>query len=162
MKAVLEGRVCDAMSGTPKVVSAATKIQEVASLFSEHSISSAPVVDESGRCIGLITSTDLIRFQSLTESAVARIDHGMTFEIQPTHHDGQMQVVAHPFDEVQRHMATAIQSISADHSLVEAANFMSSQHVHHLVVLDDSERVIGTLSSLDLLAKLETLTEGNP
>ena len=56
MKAVLEGCVCDAMSRAPKVVSTATKIQEVASLFNEHAISSAPVVDESGRCIGLITS----------------------------------------------------------------------------------------------------------
>ena len=157
MKAVLEGCVCDAMSRAPKVVSTATKIQEVASLFNEHAISSAPVVDESGRCIGLITSTDLIRFQSQIESAFARIDHGMTFEIQRTTRDGQMEVVSHPFDEVQRHMTTAIQSISADRSLVEAAEFMSHQHVHHLVVLDDSEHVIGTLSSLDLLAKLETL-----
>ena len=39
-------------------------------------------------------------------------------------------------------------------SLTDAAFVMTEQNIHHLVVLDDSDRAIGILSSLDLLTKL--------
>jgi hemoglobin len=42
-------------------ISPATSIQEAAELFSRESFQSLPVVDEAGKLIGMVTSTDLIR-----------------------------------------------------------------------------------------------------
>ncbi len=158
MKAILQGIVREAMVETVELVSATLKIQELAELFEQRGISSAPVVDEVSRCIGIITNSDLVRFQSQVDNAYARIDHGMTFEVSG---NGEMALVPHPFDEVQRHMSTAVQTISPESSLVDAAHIMSEQHIHHLIVLDDTECVLGTLSSLDLLSKLMLVSGGS-
>src|ERR1039458_8440945 len=37
-----------------------TTIRELAELFARHRISSAPVVDDSGKMIGIVTETDLV------------------------------------------------------------------------------------------------------
>jgi CBS domain-containing protein len=42
-------------------ISPATSIQEAAELFSREGFQSLPVVDEAGKLIGIVTSTDLIR-----------------------------------------------------------------------------------------------------
>ena len=158
MQAMLQGNVREAMVDSVEVVPATLKIQELAKLFEQRGISSAPVVDEVSRCIGIITNSDLVRFQSQLDNAYARIDHGMTFEVSGS---GDMALVPHPFDEVQRHMSTAVQTISPESSLVEVAQVMSEQRIHHLVVLDESGGVIGTLSSLDLLSKLMKVSGGS-
>ena len=150
----LSGTVRDVMSEATHVVSAIGKISEVAKLFCENRINSAPVVDEAGHCIGLITSSDLVRFQSQVDSEYSRIDHGMSFDVTQSENDGPIELVPHPFDEVQRHMSSGLQTISPDRSLSDAARIMTEQHIHHLIVLDESERPIGIVSSLDLLTKL--------
>jgi predicted transcriptional regulator len=159
MNAILQATVADAMSEVRYTVSALQKINQVAGSFSQQHINSAPVVDDTGRCIGIITSSDLVRYQALVEGMDSRIDHGMNFEVTRSQEDGTIELVPHPFDEVQRHMSTAVQTISADCQLVEAAKIMTQQHIHHLVVLDKSGRAVGILSSLDLLAKLSEVPQ---
>jgi len=145
------------MNPAKYVVSAIQKIDEVATLFSENRINSAPVVDEAGRCIGIITSSDLVRFQSQANDIYSRIDHGLSFDVTQTKPGEPVELVPHPFDEVQRHMSTGIQTIDGESELAEAAMIMTEQHIHHLIVLDKSGRPVGILSSLDLLAKLNEI-----
>jgi CBS domain-containing protein len=147
-------KISDAMSAVRLTVSPTDKLDAVAKLFQAHEINSAPVVDAMDRCVGMITSHDLVRFQSELPSTNARVDQGLSYEITQRDSDGAIQVVSHPFDEVQRQMSPAVQSIDEDQSLLVAARMMCEQHLHHLVVLDHSERPVGILSSLDILSKL--------
>ncbi len=154
MNTILQGVVREAMSRATYLVSATQTINDVARLFHEQHINSAPVIDEAGRCIGIITSSDLVRYQSQIDDVNARIDHGMSFDLSQTTRDGPLELVSRPFDQVQRHMSTGVQSIAPDRRLAEAATIMTQQHIHHLVVLDESDKPVGILSSLDLLTKL--------
>jgi len=154
MKTDHSGIVRGAMSEATHLVSAIQKVSEVARLFCENNISSAPVVDEVGRCIGIITNSDLVRYQSQVDGVYSRIDHGLSFDVTQSVVDGQFELVPHPFDEVQRQMSAAVQTVAPDCKLKDAAKIMKEQHIHHLVVIDSSERPIGILSSLDLLTKL--------
>jgi CBS-domain-containing membrane protein len=50
----------DVMTRDVITVRKETTIRELAELFAQHRISSAPVVDDSGKMIGIVTETDLI------------------------------------------------------------------------------------------------------
>jgi CBS-domain-containing membrane protein len=50
----------DVMTRDVKTVKKETTIRELAELFNRHRISSAPVVDDNGEMIGIVTETDLI------------------------------------------------------------------------------------------------------
>ena len=148
-------QVQDAMRPVLFTVSPIQKIDQVAELFNQHSVVAAPVVDEIGKCIGIITATDLVRYQSQLGEVNSHIDRGMTFETENRNSDGCIELVAHPFDEVQRHMTPSLQTIKGTSSVGLASRIMREQHIHHLIVLDESLRPAGVLSSLDILSKLD-------
>ena len=127
----------------------------MAKLFQQNSIDAAPVVDETGKCLGILTNSDLVRFQSELPEMDSHIDGGMSFETQRRQSDGSLELVQHPFDEVQRHMTRCLQTIDQAGTLRLASKIMREQRIHHLIVLDDSQRPTGILSSLDILTKLD-------
>ena len=50
------------------------------------------------------------------------------------------------------HMSPAIQTIDAGASLLRTARVMNAEHVHHLFVLDEHQRPIGVVSTMDVTA----------
>ncbi len=148
-------QVGDAMSPVEFTVSPIQKLESVAKLFQQNGIDAAPVVDETGKCLGILTNSDLVRFQSELSEMDSHIDGGMSFETQRRQADGSLELVQFPFDEVQRHMTRSLQTIDPGSSLRLASKIMREQRIHHLLVLDDSQRPTGILSSLDILNKLD-------
>ena len=59
-----------------------------------------------------------------------------------------------PGDKVRSHMTTAVQSIAPAATMLAAANVMTAQHVHRLIVLDAQGRPIGVISTMDIVAAL--------
>jgi CBS domain-containing protein len=147
--------VGDAMSEIQVTVAPTQKLEEVANLFQLHRFHSVPVVDSADKCIGIITSHDLVRYQSELSGVDSKLHHGMTFEMEQNTEDGESKLVSHPFDEVQRHMTSEIQTVKTSLPLVEAAKIMCHQKIHHLIVLDESQCPVGMLSSLDILARFQ-------
>lgn len=146
--------VRDAMTRVVLTVSPTDKIDHVSVLFSEQNIHSAPVVDGVDHCIGIITSTDLIRFQSKLGSIDSQLNRGLDFDVSHKKWNGTIDLVPQPFDEVQQQMSTCLQTITEAESLYQASIVMCEQQIHHLVVLSDSQRPIGILSALDILRSL--------
>jgi len=52
--------VRDYMDDDPATVTPDTKAEEVARLLGEHELHGVPVVNEAGRCIGIVTENDLV------------------------------------------------------------------------------------------------------
>ncbi len=146
--------VSEAMSPVEFTVSQWEKLDGVAQMFQQRGINSAPVVDEFGKCVGIITSGDLVRFQSELAEIDTRINHGLSFEVTQSPASGSLEIVEHPFDEVKRQMTSCLQTIDQSSSILLASKIMCDQNIHHLIVLDQSQRPVGILSSLDILAKL--------
>ena len=59
-----------------------------------------------------------------------------------------------PQESIQNAMTLRVQTIGAHQSPAEAANEMLTNAIHHLVVVDDQRRIVGVLSSLDLLTEV--------
>ena len=142
------------MTPVTKTVLPCDRLSDVAKLFSEHHIGSAPVVDAGGACIGIITRSDLVNFQAELPDVNQRVDHGTSFEISQSDPEGSLELVPHPFDEVERHMTRYIQTTRISDSLYQASRVMCLQQIHHLVVLGDNGKPEGILSSLDILSCL--------
>ena len=146
-------QVRDVMNLVQFTVSPTQKLDSVANLFQKHNIHSAPVVDVHYKCVGIITGHDLIRYQSELSDLDSR-NQGISLEATRRQPDGSIEIIPHTFDEVQRHMTVAVQTIDPAESIQQAAKVMCEQHIHHLVVLDVAGRPSGILSSLDILSKL--------
>jgi len=63
-----------------------------------------------------------------------------------------LQIVADR-DTVNCYMASAVQSIAADASLLKAGRMMCTAHLHRVPVLD-GERVVGIVSTMDIVAAM--------
>jgi CBS domain-containing protein len=103
---------------------------EAAQLLQEREISGLPVVDEQGRCVGVLSVADFVRCTtglSASDSSQAK---------------------------VAQHMSSAVQTIHADRRLLEAAEIMGAQHIHRIPVLDDDQRPIGIITSMDVVCSL--------
>ena len=107
----------------------------------------APVVTLGGECIGILTKTDIERFQQLRQRYNER-DPSVVDEIFEVDKFGHRRVSKRDFDQVKRHMTCPIVTISntAD---VQAAKELFTAHpeIHHLVVVDDKDRPLGILDT---------------
>jgi CBS domain-containing protein len=112
------------MSSKVMCVSGSVSAEALAQLFLERHIGAAPVVDDDGAPIGVVSKTDLMRHQRVDEGARA------------TAHDLMM-----PFAF----------TLLEDEPLSRAAAVMAVEDVHHLPVVGADGRVVGMISSQDLV-----------
>lgn len=122
------------MTPFPMVIGVDTTLDEVAEVFAQNGISGAPVVDDRGRMIGVISQTDLVR------AAATSSPHHQAFEGYTARH-----VMTHE-------PITA----RADLPLGDAVRRLEEHGVHRLVIVgDDGATPIGIVSISDLLPLLE-------
>jgi CBS domain-containing protein len=130
------------------------KIKSIAELFERHCIGAAPVVDGLGKCIGCISSRDLVRFELHRWAMNEAYAHGIAFDFKHHKNGTASEQIDCPMDEVADHMSTEFQSINGQATLLTAAKVMFKEHIHHLSIIDEPERPVGIVSTLDLLQEL--------
>ena len=143
--------VADVMAKTVVWVTTRQHMADVAAILLKHDISSAPVVDESGACVGIISATDFLKRD-------ARDEH--------VNESGRSRRAWTPDDVAATYMSTGVRTIPATASILQASRIMCSQHVHRLPVVNHEGRPVGIISTMDLIASLnnaidELATEGN-
>lgn len=117
-------------------------IRAVAQLFTEKNISAAAVLDQQNRPIGVITKTDIARFQ-LEEGDVAVVDARRGFH------------VINDVNTVEHYMTPAIFTVKPDTPLTDVARQMVKYGTHHIFVKGtNGDPVVGVVSSFDILRHL--------
>ncbi len=149
---ISELRVEDVMQRHVVTLSLHATMEEAAKVLCQHEISGAPVVDEMGRCVGVLTAGDFTLRNEEEEDGGLVPHRDCEFQLATNQIRGPMKIQYTPEDRVERHMTAAIQTVTAEQSLVEAARYMSSGHVSRLVVVDADGRPVGIVGALDLLA----------
>jgi pyruvate-ferredoxin/flavodoxin oxidoreductase len=130
--AMLGLRVADLMTEGAVTCRPDTPLAEVHELLSERQISCVVVVDADGDMVGLLSTTDLARAQSLA----ARMDHGL------------------PGLRAEHLMTPDVLTTRPEEPLVAAVERLVDNRVHRLVVTSEKEPThpIGILSLTDLAA----------
>ena len=131
--------VSDVMSAPAVTVRAGTSVKEAARVLRDRDVAAAPVVDDAGALIGIVSEIDLLR-GSLPPDPVAHL-LPVTAET-----DVQPRTVADV-------MTTDVQVLQPRSDLYDAARVMRASGIRSLPVVDGG-RVVGVVSRSDLLRVL--------
>jgi CBS-domain-containing membrane protein len=143
-------RVRDVMTREVVQVSVNQSMSQAAAIFEKHHISGAPVVDEQGHCVGMLSANDFVRRGNLAAEDRCR-DHSSEHVL--LHEQGAPYAIdAVERDRVRCFMSPAVQGVDADASLAELGKMMCGMHVHRMVVLDHMGHPQGVVTSLDVVA----------
>lgn len=154
MSVLSDTRVENAMVTGIVTVIETDKMEKVSGIFQHHDINAAPVVDQDGRCVGIISSHDIVEYEARRKEMSRmladkpRLGLGVCWDV------GMYRLPGFLFDEVGFHMSKLHEQIKADDCLDQVARRMCRKHIHHVVVLDVHQKPIGLLSTLDLLGLL--------
>ena len=120
--------LADVMTPDPILLSATDGLDAAAKMLEESEISGAPVVDNTGQLVGVLSETDLV--------------HARATELL-WNHWAELQV---------RHLMHS-PAITADPAMgiAEAAELMEEARVHRLVIVGEEQVPIGVLSTGDLV-----------
>lgn len=142
-------RVSDVMQTNVIQLKAYSTMAEAADTLFKYEISGAPVVDEADRCIGILSALDFVR----RERDQAK---GGAFERAQSDTGARPMLNVGGFENerVERHMTPMVHSVASKATLMETARLMCAVHVHRIPVLDGSDRPVGMVSSLDLVAAM--------
>jgi CBS-domain-containing membrane protein len=172
-------------------------LRQAAHLLLERQVGGAPVVDEQGRCIGVLSAIDFLRlaqrradvtqpvapplpitcpFQAKHTNAAGREVTVCTLplgvcpvQVRQTDPDGTDLIVCSqphcvladwqvvevenlPTDEVRRFMTPDPVAVQAATPIQKLARMMIDAHIHRLIVVDEHQRPIGIVSSMNVLA----------
>lgn len=118
---------------------------ELARLFRDRSVNGVPVVDPSGRALGVVTKTDLIA------ACATRLDPG-TVPASPAPGAAPTPVPsAASALRVRDIMSPALFTLPESASIAEAAALMAKRCVHGVPITSPSGQVVGVLTALDLV-----------
>jgi CBS domain-containing protein len=141
VKQIMESHV---ISANPK-----DRVSDALRSMVENRISALPVIDARGRCVGVISSTDLLQksldlgneLESL--NSTSGLEHEMLLE--------RLQNSGFAEELVQEVMSYTPISVDEEASLAEACSTMTINRIHHLAVVDWNNKLRGIVSTMDIL-----------
>ena len=101
-------------------------LEDAVGLMQDNRISVLPVTDQRDRCVGILSATDLIDLSRQPGTALGE-------------------------QKVADRMTGAVASLGPEASLATAAKEMVRHRVHHLPVVDNQQRLLGIISTMDIL-----------
>ncbi len=126
-------------------------IEDLARLLIEHKISGAPVVDDDGHIIGVVTEHDLIkknkRFHIPT---IIRLFDAYFLLDSNKVEDEIKKMVAITVDEI---CNKKVVSLTEETTLEDIATIMDEQNIHLLPVLRDN-KVVGIVGKADVVGSM--------
>lgn len=138
----------DLMSRDVLTIPQEMSLRAAAHRLMQAGVSGAPVIDESQRCIGVLTRSDLVRFLDqgpTTGREVAAGPAGFWADWQV------LEIENLPADNVTRYMSREVIATPPETRIGELARLMHENHVHRVLITDPWGRVIGIVSSMDIL-----------
>lgn len=151
--------VADIMQHRVVTVLADTPLTEVARVLWDEQVGGVPVVDESGRPIGLVSASDLVRFKAFGshyEPPAAAGRGGLTtHEVAPLRHGLQPRAgrVGRGHGAARDVMTPATFAVRSTTSVVELARFLVRAGIHRALVID-AGRLTGIVSAFDIVQDL--------
>ncbi len=135
------------MSDNPVSIRADASVPEAVALLTDRGFSAAPVIDEAGRPVGVVSRADILvhdrEFHRAPRSPEVRlVPEGVGVEdCDPT--------------IVEDIMTPGVFAVSPDTSVPRVVEQMLALHVHQIFVVDNQGLLVGVISALDVLRHLE-------
>ncbi|MGE3806290.1 MAG: HPP family protein [Gemmataceae bacterium] len=136
------------MSTEPVTVTEKMSLRSAAHLLSQSHVSGVPVVNGTGRVVGVLSSSDFMSFvggrprpEPCGVSTAVCSDWQM-FDVDEVPSE----------EEVGRHMTRDPVTVAPTTPITELARLMLDAHIHRVIVVDEDQKPLGVVSSTDILA----------
>jgi CBS domain-containing protein len=148
----------DLMTANPISVQANLGVRQAMTFLIAKAFSAAPVIDEAGRPVGVLSQTDLlIHNKAILARSPASANFygkdGLTDEAV-----GMIENAMEAFDQeeatVRDVMTPVVLSVTLQTSADKVIKQLLEQGVHRLFVVDDAGVLVGVISTMDILEKL--------
>ncbi|MCG6900788.1 MAG: CBS domain-containing protein [Gammaproteobacteria bacterium] len=136
-------------------------LDKLARFLVDNSISGAPVTDENGELVGVVSMTDLVRHNSITEKdTVASQTHDVyLYELERHIGNEELQVFHTQYEspvQVREIMTPMIFKVSEEDSIREVADIMLKGRIHRVFVTRDT-LLTGIVTALDMMQVIRNL-----
>lgn len=155
-KRLLDLTAADLMSSDLLLVPRCMSLPTAARMLSRHGVTGAPVVNDDGVCIGVISAMDFVRWAEGPKA----FDRGNN-QVEPFCSSWQMPA-SHSEKgptKVEDLMSPDPVVVSGDCPIARLARLMLDEHIHRVVVVDEAKRPEGIVTSLDILAAVARAAE---
>ncbi len=146
--------VSDIMEREPVTVSPDDDVQSVIRVLREHELPGVPVIDGDGRCVGIVTESDLVlRDQQADLHLPYHLDimGGVIWLESMKHFEERLRKAF--ASSVSEMMTAGPLTVTADTDVSEAARVISQRGHNRLPVVEDG-RLVGVVTRLDVLEAL--------
>ncbi len=150
----------DLMTPNPVSIRDVATVPEAVALLVDKGFSAAPVIDEAGRPVGVLSRADIVvhdreKIEHLApipeyyQKSELRTDTGETLE-------WGFQVESPDRTRVRDIMTPVVFSVTPESSAARVVKDMVALKVHRLFVVDPAGVLVGVISALDVLRHLST------
>lgn len=140
----------DIMTPNPIVLKRGVSVKKAAEIFTEKGIGGAPVVDDEGRIVGMVSSTDLImRDVRLRYPTVIHVLDSFIYLPNPAQRFNEelRKAVGARVEDV---MNERVVAVDPDATIEDVATLMVDHHVDRVPVVEDS-KPIGIITKADIV-----------
>ncbi len=141
----------DVMQPQVITVRASMDVREAAKLLLSKGITGAPVTDERGALVGVLSQRDLVFYQlTRDDELVMDSTFYQSARVEGHHIPAGFQIEDCNSGTVADVMTPVVHTVSLDATIKEVSRVMIEEHIHRVIVRD-GQRVAGIISALDLL-----------
>jgi len=141
----------DLMTSPVRTIPQEMSLREAANLLTRDYISGAPVVDNDGQCLGVLSSSDFVTWAGKDGNGKA------VHFIAPW---GEMiEIDDSPANEIRHYMTAPVVTAAPTTPIGELAQKMVDAHIHRVLVVVDQNRPLGIVTSTDILAAVARATK---
>ena len=156
----------DLMTPNPVSIRADAPVKEAAALFTDKGFSAAPVIDEAGRPLGVVSQADIVVHDrekvEYVSAAEPSYDRGppATRAGEPLRRGFQVENIDRT--SVRDIMTPAVFSVAAHTPAAKVIEEMLALHVHRLFVIGKDGVLVGVISTVDIVRNLRPAPQHKP
>ena len=145
--------VADVMTPEPFTVGPDTVLKEAIQIMADNHVGGLPVVDDSGKLVGILSESDLMWQTTGVElPAYILLLDSVIYLKNPSQYNQELHKALGQL--VKDAMTDKVVAIAPDKSLKSAAQLMHDKRIRRLPVVDDEGKVIGVLTRGDIVREM--------
>ncbi len=145
----------DLMTSNPVSLRDAATIREAIAFLVDKGIGGAPVIDEAGRPVGVLSQHDIVVHDRETVNYATPVHEFVTSgSALAKHLDDDFQIENVDRTQVRDMMTPVLFSVNLDTQAFKVIEEMIALKVHRLFVVDDNGVLVGVITALDVLKHL--------
>ncbi len=146
-KSIYDRRVKEFLTREAVTLSIDDTIHDALALMGENRVSALPVIDGRKRCVGVLSTADLVDLTHDFDEDLRQLD----LINDKTAVDSLSDRLGN--EKVGAYMSASVTTVGLETLIGKAAQEMLRNRVHHLPVVDHNERLMGIISTMDILTE---------